>query len=57
MSAASLGLNAAGEYVVATRLGVDYVLARVAVSVAVSLLWNFPMHRLFVFRQPAGATT
>jgi CDP-diacylglycerol--glycerol-3-phosphate 3-phosphatidyltransferase len=49
VSGASLGLNTLGEYAVATRLGAHYLVARVAVSLAVSLLWNFPMHRRFVF--------
>ena len=31
-------------------LGVSYLLARVLTAVLVSFLWNFPMHRSFVFR-------
>jgi putative flippase GtrA len=31
--------------------GMQYVLARAVVSIVVSLLWNFPMHRRFVFRE------
>jgi putative flippase GtrA len=49
VSGASLGWNALGEYVLHDRLGLQYVLARAIVAVAVSLLWNFPMHRSFVF--------
>jgi putative flippase GtrA len=52
VSLASLLLNAAGEHVFHDLLHVQYVLARVIVSVAVSVLWNFTMHRLFVFRAP-----
>lgn len=50
VSGASLGLNAAGVYVLTHRIGVYYVAARVLVSVAVSLLWNFPLQRHFTFR-------
>jgi len=39
VSAASLGLNTAGEY----------LLARVITSVIVSNAWNYPMQRYFVF--------
>ncbi len=55
VSGASLGLNTAGEYVLAQRLAVPYVLARLGVAVAVSLLWNFPMQRWFVFGTAAEA--
>jgi putative flippase GtrA len=50
VSAASAGWNALGEHVVHDIAGMQYVLARVLVSIAVSLLWNFPMQRRFVFR-------
>lgn len=57
VSLTSLGLNTFGEYVLASRLGFEYLSARVVVSLAVSLLWNFPMHRQFVFRQTTEAAT
>ena len=50
ISAASAGLNALGEYGVHDRLGVQYLWARTAVAVVVSLFWNFPLQRYFVFR-------
>ncbi|HEY3816624.1 MAG TPA: GtrA family protein [Polyangiaceae bacterium] len=50
VSAASAGWNTLGEHLVHDIAGMQYVLARVFVSVAVSLLWNFPMQRRFVFR-------
>lgn len=53
VSAASLGLNAGGEDLLAGHLGLQYVAARVIVAVTVSMLWNFPMQRYFVF-QPAN---
>jgi putative flippase GtrA len=51
VSGASAGLNALGEYGVHDGLGVQYFAARALVAVAVSLLWNFPMQRHFVFRE------
>ena len=49
VSATSLGLNALGEHVLAERWKVQYVLARLGVALAVSVLWNFPLQRFFVF--------
>ncbi len=49
VSLTSLLCNALGEYVLHERAGMQYQLARVAVSVLVSVLWNFPMQRHFVF--------
>jgi putative flippase GtrA len=59
VSGASLGWNALGEYLLHDRLRLQYVVARAIVAVAVSLLWNFPMHRGFVFGTPRarGAAT
>ena len=51
VSAASAGWNAMGEYVLHNVAHVEYVVARVLVSFAVGLLWNFPLHRRFVFRR------
>ena len=49
VSAASAGLNVLGEHLVHDGAHVQYVLARALVAFAVSLLWNFPMQRHFVF--------
>ncbi|HVR01779.1 MAG TPA: GtrA family protein [Polyangia bacterium] len=54
VSAASLGLNAAGEEVFNGILGLQYLIARVITSVIVSNGWNYPMQRFFVFS--AGRT-
>jgi putative flippase GtrA len=51
VSGASAGLNALGEHLLHDLAGLQYVWARLLVSVAVSLLWNFPMQRGFVFRE------
>jgi putative flippase GtrA len=51
VAAASAGWNALGEHLVHDVAGMQYVVARVLVSIVVSLLWNFPMQRRFVFRE------
>jgi putative flippase GtrA len=50
VSVVSLGLNTAGEYVLVSMARVQYVLARVLVAIAVSVAWNFPMQRGYVYR-------
>ena len=50
VSLASLGWNTVGEWLLAVHLGVQFQLARAIVAVVVSLAWNFPMQRAFVFR-------
>lgn len=54
VSASSLGLNASGEWLLTAVVGMQYVIARVIVAAAVSVLWNFPLQRYFVFA-PRGA--
>jgi putative flippase GtrA len=49
VSVASLLLNALGEFVVHDRLRVQYVAARLVVAVLVSVAWNYPLHRAWVF--------
>ena len=51
VSGASAGLNTLGEHLLHDLAQVEYVIARVIVSVCVSLLWNFPMQRAFAFRE------
>lgn len=51
VAGASAGWNALGEHLVHDVAGMQYVLARVLVAIVVSLLWNFPMQRRFVFRE------
>ena len=52
VSAASAVLNALGEQIVYGVLGVQYIVARAIVAVIVSLAWNYPMQRAFVFAAP-----
>lgn len=48
VSGASLLLNSAGEWLL-VRAGAPYVLARVVVAIFVSVFWNYPLHKRFVF--------
>lgn len=52
VSLTSLLLNSGGEHLLASVAHLQYVASRIVVSVAVSVLWNFPMQRSFVFRAP-----
>ena len=56
VSAASLGLNALGEYLFVTFILSRYVLGRALVAATVNNLWNYPMQRCFGFaeRSPVG---
>lgn len=49
VSGGSALLNALGEYFVHDRLGGQYLVARAVVSLFVSLAWNYPLQRRFVF--------
>jgi putative flippase GtrA len=51
VSAAGAALNALGEHLVHDRAHIQYVVARAMVAIAVSLMWNFPMQREFVFQE------
>lgn len=57
VSGSSLGLNTLGEYLLHDRVGLQYILARVITSIAVSGGWNYPMLKYFVFsgRPPSRA--
>ena len=54
VSAASAGLNTLGEHALHDLAHVQYLVARCVVAVGVSLCWNFPLHRRFVFREGAA---
>jgi putative flippase GtrA len=58
VSGASLAWNAGGEYVLHDLCGIQYLLARVIIATVVSVCWNFPVQRAFVYRRAAaqGAT-
>jgi phosphatidylglycerophosphate synthase/putative flippase GtrA len=50
VSGVSLALNMAGEHVLVGRWHTQYVLARIATALGVAVFWNYPMHRVLVFR-------
>jgi len=50
VSGCSAAWNALGEHIVHDLGHVRYLVARAFVAFAVGVLWNFPMHRRFVFR-------
>lgn len=49
VSLGSLVLNTCGVHILAGGMHYPYVAARLAVSFGVSVLWNFPLQRGFVF--------
>jgi putative flippase GtrA len=57
VSLASLVLNAVGEYLLHDRLGIQFQIARAIVAATVSVAWNFPMHRSFVFPSNSAPST
>jgi putative flippase GtrA len=55
VSAVSLGLNTAGVYLLTDYAHLHYALSRAIVAISVSLLFNFPLHRHFVFNRQTYA--
>jgi len=53
VSIASLLLNSAGVHLLSGVVGIQYVLARTMVAIFVSIAWNFPLQRHFVFTKGA----
>jgi putative flippase GtrA len=53
VSATSLALNAVGVHILADNIGAHYLGARLAISFIVSVAWNYPLQRSFVFRRPS----
>lgn len=51
VSAGSLMLNSAGVYLVTEDFGIYYALSKLITAILVGLLFNFPLHRRFVFRR------
>ncbi len=50
VSVASLALNVAAAYGIVDGLGVPPVPGVIATSLLVGFAWNYPLHRLYVFR-------
>jgi hypothetical protein len=51
VSAGSLTLNSAGVYLLTEDFGIYYALSKLITAILVGLLFNFPLHRRFVFRR------
>lgn len=49
VSAVSLLLNSLGVYLLTDYLGVHYAISRIITAFLVGILFNFPLHRRFVF--------
>jgi putative flippase GtrA len=54
ISATSLLLNMGGEWLVHDVAHLEYVIARAIVALCVSVGWNYPMHKNFVFGKKAS---
>jgi putative flippase GtrA len=50
VSAVSLVLNSLGVYVLTDYVGIHYAVSRAITAFVVGILFNFPLHRRFVFR-------
>jgi len=51
VSAGSLVLNSAGVYLLTEDFGIYYAVSKLITAILVGLLFNFPLHRRFVFRR------
>jgi putative flippase GtrA len=51
VSAASLALNVGGVFLFTEVAGLRYGYSKAITSLAVALLWNYPLHRYFVFKE------
>jgi len=51
VSVASLVLNSSGVYFLTDHLGLYYLISKAITALLVGLLFNFPLHRRFVFRR------
>jgi putative flippase GtrA len=50
VSAGSLGLNMLGVYAITAGFGLKYGFSKIITAVLVGLLFNFPLHRRYVFK-------
>ncbi len=46
----SILLNTLGTYVLTEISGVYFIFAKITIAIAVALLWNYQLQRLFVFK-------
>lgn len=50
VSAGSLGLNMLGVYAITDGIGLKYGISKLVTAFLVGLLFNFPLHRRYVFK-------
>lgn len=51
----SIALNTFGTYKLTEATGIDFVISKAIVAVAVAVLWNYQMQRVFVFHANKAA--
>ena len=51
VSLGSLAFNVGGVFLFTESLGLRYGYSKVVTSIAVALLWNYPLHRYIVFKE------
>ena len=56
VSAASAGLNCLLAYALVSGLGAPEVPGVIGASIVIGFIWNYPMHRLFVFGRRISPT-
>jgi putative flippase GtrA len=49
VSGISLALNSVGVYLLTEYMGIYYAISRIITAILVGVLFNFPLHRHFVF--------
>ena len=49
--AGNLGLNAFGVFLLIRFCGVNYIIAKVAISLTVALVYNYPIQKKYVFKK------
>ena len=57
VSLASLAWNELLAYAAVDGLGLPAIPGVIGASIVVGAVWNYPMHRLFVFRRPAAESS
>lgn len=50
ISGTSLLLNSAGVYFLTDHFGIQYAISKIITAFLVGILFNFPLHRAYVFR-------
>ena len=51
VSAGSLALNTCGVFLITDFVGVHYFISQILISIFVGVLYNFPLHRYYVYKK------